>query len=1304
MKRRKPLKSWAEKSLTVALVLTLILGGLGQSVQAAVEESKGVQFKRQVGGIFDGMPLFDGNPEHLDEFVDAFFAYTGLEGPAVYATGSRNHYTLQRGENAGKTIPGALSAADNVQGVSTDFPALIGLGQTWNKELLADVGRVIGAEKISTLKVKQGDSNLHPTGFGADPSQFSQTVAFTVVSDLRINPLSGRIDEGFSEDPYMAAVMIDEMATGLGGTDLQESDNGFWMRAAVGTKHFSVYNAQWFRSTGSFNAGPRAIYEYHTRSPLKALTTGSLSGVMTSYGRTNGIPNILSPYQRHVNQYAKYGVYSSPDFNADQAVFTSLGNGYDKTYAVDRTHATILMILAQANAGRPSPSPENGVADVLALVDAVEQGLYGITAEDLIEAARPHINQMVRVGIFNEVDENGIPKYYPFAKDAGDVAEMKADYSLPEHQEVALRAAQESIVLLKNDGVLPLAKDQKAAISGVYADARFKTTYSTSSTPAIENSGLSPLSAIIRKIGNENVVYNAGNRIVGFISKLNGEVVSADLSGDVAEGGQLITVNTEFDPQQEAFLFEHYDWGQEGSSLRSLVNGRWVTTLEDPDGPFGPLEGTLEVSNTNDTLLNLSDNDWVLLAMAGDTSTIPPRLRIETNADGTVSMIADGYQSGFTGGYETWYYTNGRFVTTTSDSKLQASEETLGDALKAAIRDDSVKFDQIIVQDVAEDAVKHAADADYAIVFVGAIPRHSAGEGNDRSSLDMSETDYELVDKVSAAFAAEGKKTIVVVRSSFPVGMERIENNPHVSAIVYQPYGGQYDAYALAQVLYGDVAPTGRLSTTWYKDLSVLPEISKYSLPEDRTDLTLESIDPRITVDHTNADPIETKLTYMYTEVPVTYEFGYGLSYSDFAYRNLQAPQLTASDEPFTVTVEVENIGDVDTAEVVQLYMKHESPAYGEHAPKKKLVSFEKVWIPAGETRTVRLSVDPQDLAVWDVNLGDFVVENGLYTLMAGASSADIRLQQSIEVRGRDVASLITGEFSVFDHSFASQDVVYYEVSKARTAEQLKAKQVIGGYYAVGSKQAGSWVAVPKVNLTEMTNVTASVAAAQSGGKITLHVGSPNSEAIATIQVPVTGPVTYTLDKTEVSVTELDYTKSTAPLVKRLSGVHDLYIVFHQPDLRIDSLKFETEAAERYVTRAEFVSLLSMALGLAEQSGMPFSDVDKDHEASRLIAAAQEAGIIYGHGDGIFEPEAELSREEMIVMMKRAHALLFATSVQSTEALRFIDQDRISDWALDAVRQAVVLGWINPADQAEFSPQRSVSYAESLEMLERLFN
>lgn len=149
-----------KRMLSMVTIASLMMGSWA-TIPSSVSAANEVKFNTQQGGVFDGMPLFDGNPEHLNSFVDTYFDYTGLEGPAVYVTGSRNHYTLTKGPNAGKVIPGALSAADNVQGVSTDFPALIGMGQSWNKDLLSDIGEVMGSEKISKLKVKQGESNIH---------------------------------------------------------------------------------------------------------------------------------------------------------------------------------------------------------------------------------------------------------------------------------------------------------------------------------------------------------------------------------------------------------------------------------------------------------------------------------------------------------------------------------------------------------------------------------------------------------------------------------------------------------------------------------------------------------------------------------------------------------------------------------------------------------------------------------------------------------------------------------------------------------------------------------------------------------------------------------------------------------------------------------------------------------------------------------------------------------------------------------------------------------------------------------------
>ncbi|MEV5026294.1 glycoside hydrolase family 3 C-terminal domain-containing protein [Paenibacillus sp. LPE1-1-1.1] len=1139
---------FARKLLSYSMVCSLsvsLLAGTARPVQVlATNASKTpIVFKTQTGGVFDGMPLFDGVPEHLDEFVDTYFDYTGVEGPAVYIAGARNIYTLKSGPHAGKKIPGALSAADNDQGISTDFPSYIGMGQSWNKDLIADVGNVMGVEKLSQLKVKQGDSNIQ------DGPNASRSVAFTATSDLRINPLIGRFDESFSEDAYLTSTLVDTMATGLTGIEQAKSDDGFWMRAAVGTKHYSVYNSQWFRESTSNNASARSIYEYYTRSPFRGFESGSLAGVMTSFGMTNGIPNILSPFQIYANNNSKFGAYSSTDFYSDRWVYSNpfspggnaQGNGYDTQYTVDQAHASVLFTLAESG---------DGLQDVQTLVNAVAKGLYGATKEDLIKAARSHVNQMVRLGIFNETDENGIPKFYPFASDAGDVSATKATYTVPEHQEVALRAAQESIVLLKNDGTLPLAKSKKAAISGIYADSRFKTSKSLAVTPDLPNSGDAPLTSIIKQIGAANVSYNTGSKVIALTSKSNGNPVTSSAAD---AGAGLVTIAGPLDKSNPAQLFEVYDWGQGGVSLLSMKNKKWVTSPKLADAAVG---------NTDSTKLNLTNNDWNSDQLGGgSTSAIPPTLRMEKNTDGTIAMVADTYHLSFFGNFTGKYYANGRLVVTGDDGGLKTAGTTLTNASTAneARKNSNAKYKQTVVQDVGAAAATRAKTDDYAIVFVGSVPRHSAGEGNDRSSLYMGDDDYKLVKTVSDAFAAKGKKTVVVVRSSFPVIMKQIQDNPNVSAILYQPYGGQYDGQALAQVLYGDYAPTGRLNSTWYADMSSLPAISKYSIP-DLTQ-TLDKTDPRYTVDMTNADPIETKLTYMYTKAPVTYEFGYGLSYSHFKYSNLSVPASVSGKQTFTVKVNVKNNGKVNTSEVIQLYTKNNKSAYGSNAPSTKLISYEKIKLNAGETKTVTLKVDPKDFAIWDVNKGDLIVENGVYTFMVGASSKDLRIQKDVKVVGTPLEKLnINKAFNVFDHSFASKNVIYSEVSKERTAVNLKAKKVIGGYYAVGSMNNGAWIAIPKVDLSAAKQVTASVASNGSGGVITLHIDSPSSKPFAALNVPVTGQRSYTIANADASVKELGYTDVTVDLTNtKLTGNHDLYVVFNAPDLRIDSLSFLTK-------------------------------------------------------------------------------------------------------------------------------------------------
>jgi beta-glucosidase len=271
--------------------------------------------------------------------------------------------------------------------------------------------------------------------------------------------------------------------------------------------------------------------------------------------------------------------------------------------------------------------------------------------------------------------------------------------------------------------------------------------------------------------------------------------------------------------------------------------------------------------------------------------------------------------------------------------------------------------------------VAAAAAADLAIVYVG-TDRGTASEDNDRTNITLPGAQASLIQQVGQA----NPNTIAVMET---VGMMDVTTfEPYVSAMLWSCYNGQQKGAALADVLTGAYNPSGRLPFIWYESNAQIPEITDYTLRP------------------TDTNPGR---TYMYFSGPLSYPFGYGLSYSTFAYSNLQIDQkdLDANDT-FQVSVDVTNTGDVQGDEVVELYVNTpDAPAELER-PIKRLRGFEKVSLEPDETKTVTLSVKVPDLAFFDEALGRYVVDNGRYGVQISRSSADadIQLQDFIQVTG----------------------------------------------------------------------------------------------------------------------------------------------------------------------------------------------------------------------------------------------------------------------------------------------------------------
>jgi len=263
-------------------------------------------------------------------------------------------------------------------------------------------------------------------------------------------------------------------------------------------------------------------------------------------------------------------------------------------------------------------------------------------------------------------------------------------------------------------------------------------------------------------------------------------------------------------------------------------------------------------------------------------------------------------------------------------------------------------------------AVMAAQQADVVLVCVGNHPTGDAGwarvtrpsygkEAVDRESLTLE--DERLVRRVWQV----NPRTVLVLISSFPYAIDWANQN--LPAIIHLTHASQELGRGLVDVLSGDVNPAGRLVQTWPRSLERLPGLLDYDLRHGHT--------------------------YLYSKEEPLYCFGHGLSYASFAYGSLVFPECITGTEPFTVALPVTNESERDGEEVVQLYLSF--PDSSLPRPARALAAFERVPIPRGATRLVRLEVRPESLRGYSTQAGDFVLESGQVMLQVGSSLNDIR-------------------------------------------------------------------------------------------------------------------------------------------------------------------------------------------------------------------------------------------------------------------------------------------------------------------------
>lgn len=262
--------------------------------------------------------------------------------------------------------------------------------------------------------------------------------------------------------------------------------------------------------------------------------------------------------------------------------------------------------------------------------------------------------------------------------------------------------------------------------------------------------------------------------------------------------------------------------------------------------------------------------------------------------------------------------------------------------------------------DAYGNAGKMIRQSDLTIAVMG-INKNDEREAHDRSSIELPE---EQVRFLQQAYEANPNLVVVMVAGS-PLASEWVKTN--IPAMLYAWYPGEQGGTAVADVLLGNYNPAGRLPLTFYRSTSELPAFDDYDISNGRT--------------------------YMYYEQEPLYPFGHGLSYTSFRYSGLR---VFVDDQEMVVTFDVRNVGRTDGDEVPQVYIQF--PWMSRPLPIKQLQAFDRVTIPKATTKNMEFHIPLSQLRLWDDNDKAFFTPNGIYTVMVGASSADIRLQQTVQI------------------------------------------------------------------------------------------------------------------------------------------------------------------------------------------------------------------------------------------------------------------------------------------------------------------
>jgi beta-glucosidase len=730
------------------------------------------------------------------------------------------------------------------------------------------------------------------------------------------DPRWGRGMETYGEDPYLTARLAVEFVKGLQGNDNR------YLKVIATPKHYAVHSGpEPDRHTFDAQTDERTLRETYLPHFRACVEEANAFSVMCAYNRYKGeaccgSKRLLTTILREEWGFKGYVV---SDCGAIADIF--------------RNHKVVETSAEAAALGIKSGCDLNCGSQYKNLLEAVEKGF--ITESEIDVSVRRLFRARFKLGMFDP------PEMVPYTKIPYSVVDCR------KHSELALEAARKSIILLKNDdNILPLKKDlHTIAVIGPNADDVEVLLGNYNGNPS---DPVTPLRGIREKVSkNTKVIYALGcewAQNLPHFEVIPSSALFTAQQGDKQNGLKAEYFNNRDLEGEPVFtrIDKTVDFNWSDSAPRQDFDDdnfavRWTGVL------VPPVTGKYALGGWGFNGFRIHLEDELLVRFNG---------RHHPRKTHKIVELEKGQP----------YRIKIEFFESSEDAHVQLLWSVPG-------------------KDYESEAVEKARQADVVIMVMGLSPRLEGEEmrvdvdgfkGGDRLNLKMPAIQEKLIKTIDGL----GKPTVLVLLNGSALAVNWANEN--IPAIVEAWYPGQAAGQAIADVLFGDYNPGGRLPVTFYKSVDQLPPFNDYTMKGH---------------------------TYRYFDGEPLYPFGFGLSYSNFQYTNLQVPKTVQPDQDISISVDIQNIGEIAGDEVVQLYVTDIEASVP--VPLRSLQGFQRVYLEPGEKRNVTFTLTPKKISLLDENYRR-VVEPGLFEVAVGGKQPGFK--GYADARTTDV---LTAQFEV---------------------------------------------------------------------------------------------------------------------------------------------------------------------------------------------------------------------------------------------------------------------------------------------------